>query len=67
MSRSRSLIGLAGVLVAAGFLVALGGAPRAIAKGAKDEHLRYAKTYQAAVEEARARNTFVLVTFHKDQ
>ncbi len=67
MIRSRSVAGFTGLLVAAGFLFALGGTPRAIAKGKDDGHLRYAKTYQAAVEEARARNTFVLVSFHKDK
>lgn len=66
MSRSRSFLGFAGLLVAAGFLVALGGTPRAHAKG-KDAHLRYAKTWTAAVNEARARNTFIVVTFHKDK
>ena len=65
--RSRVLMGATGLLVAAGFVFALGGTPRAIAKGKKGEHLRYAKTYEAAVEEARARNAHIFVTFHKDK
>ena len=63
---TRGMLGFTGLIVAAGFVFALGGTPRALAKGG-DAHLRYATTYQAAVEEARARNTFILVTFHKDK
>lgn len=72
MFRTRSLLGLTGLtatvgIIAAGFLVFLSGSPRALAKGKKGDHLRYAKTYQAAVEEARARNAHIFVTFHKDK
>ena len=65
--RRRFALGFTAALVATGFVLALGGTPRAIAKGGKDAHLRYAKTYQAAIEEARARNAHVFVTFHKDK
>lgn len=67
MFGSRTFLGLTGLLVATGFIVALGGTPRALAKGKDDTHLRYAKTYKAAVEEAQARNVHIFVTFHKDK
>ncbi|MDA1196294.1 MAG: hypothetical protein O2894_14085 [Planctomycetota bacterium] len=65
MNRPRLSLVVAGLLIAAGFLVALDAPSPALAKG-KDAHLRYAPTYAAAVAEAKARNAFIFVTFHKD-
>ena len=67
MTRSRTVLGMAGLLVATGFLVALGASPRALAKGKEEAHLRYATNYAEAVAQARARNTVVFVSFHKDK
>ncbi len=67
MTRSTTLLGMTGLLVAAGFLLAIGASPRALAKGKAEAHLRYATTYADAVAQARARNTVVFVSFHKDK
>jgi hypothetical protein len=40
--------------------------PGAGAKSDKGPHLRYAATYAGAIQEARARNALVFVSFHKD-
>ena len=64
MSTNRGLLLGAGLLAAAAFAALLG--PDAVAKGKKDPTLRYAKSYAEAVREARARNTVIFATFHKD-
>ena len=67
MVRRLSLVAVAGLAVTVGFLAALGGSSDAHAKGKKEAHLRYAKTYAEAVAQARARNAHIFVTFHKDK
>ncbi len=37
-----------------------------LAKEEKETHLRYAKSYEDAVYEARARNAVIYVVWHKD-
>jgi hypothetical protein len=66
MSRSRMFLTGACLVAVTGFILALGGTPRALAKGKADAHLRYAGTYAEAVAQARARNTVIFVSFHKD-
>ena len=67
MLRRLSFVAVAGLAVTVGFLAAIDGPSDAHAKGKKDEHLRYAKTYAEAIAQAKARNAHVFVTFHKDK
>ena len=67
MVRRFSLVAMAGLAVSLGFLAAIGGSSDAQAKGKKEAHLRYAKTYADAVAQARSRNAHIFVTFHKDK
>lgn len=64
MSKHRRIGRAAGLLAAVALGALLG--PGALAKGKKDATLRYAKSYAAAVREARARNVVIFATFHKD-
>ncbi|MCW8141239.1 MAG: hypothetical protein KIT58_20245 [Planctomycetota bacterium] len=60
--RTRNRVGLLGGLAAAGLAGAVGMA------GAADERptINWATSWEAAVEEATARNVPIFVTFHKD-
>ena len=66
MTRFRALVAGACLLATAAFVLALGGGPRALAKGKKEDHLRFQLSYAAAVQEAKARNAVIFATFHKD-
>ena len=63
--RSAALLG-GGLLALATLAIFLSASPRAHAKGKDGDRLRYAMNYADAVREARARNTFIFATFHKD-
>ena len=63
--RSTVLLG-GGLLALASAAFFLSAAPQAQAKGKAEDRLRYAEDYESAVKEARARNTFIFATFHKD-
>ena len=61
MRTTRRLLSAAALAAAA--LTLLGPAE---AKSRKEEGLRYATSYAAAWQEARARNALIFATFHKD-
>lgn len=67
MVRRFSFMAVAGLAATVAFLAAIDGPSDAHAKGKKEAHLRYAKTYAEAVAQAKARNAHIFVTFHKDK